>query len=61
MCKNRKRTLAFVIYREYNDFSKWMQTLFAICLQERNIYNNKNTINIINIIGYQDAKALKYQ
>lgn len=38
-----------------------MQTLFAICLQERNIYNNKNTINIINIIDYQDAKALKYQ
>lgn len=30
-------------------------------LQERNIYNNKNTINIINIIGYQNDKALKYQ
>ena len=28
-----------------------MQTLFAICLQERNIYNNKNTINIISIIN----------
>lgn len=38
-----------------------MQTLFAICLQERNIYNNKSTINIINIIGYQNDKALKYQ
>lgn len=27
-------------------------------LQERNIYNNKSTINII---GYQNDKALKYQ